>query len=65
MILVCQKHVKAALKIIDLPHVQSLSEQDIIEKKDLCKICSEKPIYQLFNYSFQPKRKREPISIGG
>jgi CxxH/CxxC protein (TIGR04129 family) len=53
MILVCSKHVKDALKMIDIPHIQAITEEDSINSS--CQLCSSKAKYKLFNYMHQRK----------
>ncbi|MGX6444421.1 hypothetical protein ACWM35_14535 [Neobacillus sp. K501] len=53
MILVCSNHVKDALKMIFLPHVKLINEEEAIQSS--CLICNSKAKYRLFNYIHQRK----------
>ncbi|WP_053361031.1 hypothetical protein [Bacillus sp. FJAT-27251] len=61
MILVCPKHVKEALKMMDLPHVQSISEQDLTGREKSCLICCSQAKYKLFNYTQQRIMTKQAI----
>ncbi|MEI2357804.1 hypothetical protein [Mesobacillus zeae] len=65
MILVCSKHVKNGLKMIDLPHVHSITEQSSPGCGQQCEVCRQKPDYKLFNHSVQRKKTKENVMIGG
>ncbi|WP_071458880.1 hypothetical protein [Bacillus massilinigeriensis] len=65
MILVCSKHVKNGLKMIDLPHVRSLSDQDSQGCSRKCEVCRQKPDYKLFNATPQRKKTIEKAMMGG
>jgi hypothetical protein len=41
------------LKIIDIPHIQVITEDDGINSS--CQLCSSKAKYKLFNYMHQRK----------
>jgi hypothetical protein len=45
MIIVCSKHVKDALRMIDLPHIHSISDQNC-----KCTICGALAKYKLYNF---------------
>jgi CxxH/CxxC protein (TIGR04129 family) len=59
MIFVCSNHVKDALKITFVPHVQLLQEQESISSS--CHLCSNRAKYKLFNYVHQRKKTKEAI----
>jgi CxxH/CxxC protein (TIGR04129 family) len=59
MIFVCSKHVKDALKMIYIPHIRMISEQENISSN--CQLCSNKAKYKLFNYVHQRKNTKEAI----
>ncbi|KON88121.1 hypothetical protein AF332_15765 [Sporosarcina globispora] len=50
MIFACTKHVKEALKMMYLPHVHVISNQDKLSESVRCHICVYKAHYMLFNY---------------
>ncbi len=49
MIYTCPKHVKEALKMLDLPHILSISDENIFDQKHRCLICSTIANYKLYN----------------
>jgi CxxH/CxxC protein (TIGR04129 family) len=59
MIYVCSTHVKDGLKMILVPHVRMITEQDSISS--CCQFCSSKAKYKLFNYVHQRKQTKEAI----
>lgn len=59
MIFVCSKHVKDALKIIFIPHVKSITEEESISSS--CHLCSSRAKYKLFNNIHQRKNTKEAI----
>jgi hypothetical protein len=59
MVFTCKKHVKEALKIIDLPHIYPISENDRMNCQYAnCRICGNKAEFKLFNYLPQRKTKQ-------
>jgi hypothetical protein len=59
MILVCSKHVKEALKIIVIPHISVIPEEE--NGLPSCHLCSCTAKYKLFNYSQQRNKTKEAI----
>lgn len=49
MMLVCSKHVKDALKIMFIPHVIYISEQE--NSSAICHLCGCTAKYKVFDYS--------------
>lgn len=49
MILACPKHVKEALNMLDLPHIFTISDENIFDQKPRCQICSTIAKYKLYN----------------
>ncbi|QNF28673.1 hypothetical protein [Metabacillus elymi] len=56
MVLVCKQHVHKALKIIFLPHIQSISDDNKLLEEVKCQVCGKQADYKLYN--FIPQRKR-------
>ncbi|MDM5228439.1 hypothetical protein QUF73_20135 [Cytobacillus sp. NJ13] len=56
MVLVCKQHVSKALKMIFLPHIQSISNDNKVLKEVKCQACGKQADYKLYN--FMPQRKR-------
>ncbi|OLS41066.1 hypothetical protein BTR25_07030 [Bacillus sp. MRMR6] len=59
MVLVCSKHVKDALKIVFIPHVRKVTEEESISST--CQFCSCTANYKLFNYVHKRKKAKEAI----
>lgn len=58
MILVCPSHVKDALKLIYIPHIQTVPEAGVGTR---CEFCRNRAKYKLFNYSQQRKHIKQVI----
>lgn len=56
MMFACTKHVKEALKMMYLPHVHVISNQDKLSEGVRCYMCGHKDHYKLFNYLSQKKQ---------
>lgn len=56
MMFACTKHVKEALKMMYLPHVLVISNQDKLSESVRCHICGYKAHCKLFNYLSQKKQ---------
>jgi predicted nucleotide-binding protein (sugar kinase/HSP70/actin superfamily) len=56
MIVVCKKHVNNGLKMIFLPHVQSISDENKLTGNFICEICSQKADFKLYNFQSQKKQ---------
>ena len=56
VIFVCKQHVHKALKVIFLPHIQSISEDYKLHNEVKCQVCGKQADYKLYN--FIPQRKR-------
>jgi hypothetical protein len=56
VVLVCKQHVHKALKIIFLPHIQSISDDNKLLEEVKCQVCGKQADYKLYN--FIPQRKR-------
>jgi hypothetical protein len=59
MLLVCSNHVKEALKIIVIPHISVIPEEE--NGRSTCFLCSCTAKYKLFNYSQQRYKTKEAI----
>jgi hypothetical protein len=59
MIMVCSNHVKEALKIIVIPHISVIPEEE--NGRPCCHLCSSTAKYKLFNYSQQRNKTKEAI----
>jgi hypothetical protein len=56
VIFVCKQHVYKALKVIFLPHIQAISDDNKLHKEVKCQVCGKQADYKLYN--FIPQRKR-------
>jgi len=56
VVFVCKKHVQKALKVIYLPHIQSINDDDSVFKKVKCQVCEKQADYKLYNFISQRKR---------
>ncbi|WP_227939220.1 hypothetical protein [Alkalihalobacillus deserti] len=61
MIIVCTKHVKEGLKVIHLPHIHLISNQEKRFGNDKCQICNQKADYKLFNYFPQMEQRLKTV----
>lgn len=56
MIVVCKKHVNKGLKMIFLPHIQPISDENMLYGNYKCQICSQKADFKLYNFESQRKQ---------
>ncbi len=56
MILVCSHHVKDALKMMLVPHVKA-----ILEENQCCQLCKNHAKYKLFDYTHQRNHTKKAI----
>lgn len=56
MILVCSHHVKDALKMMLVPHVKA-----ILEENQCCQLCENHAKYKLFDYTHQRNHTKKAI----
>jgi predicted nucleotide-binding protein (sugar kinase/HSP70/actin superfamily) len=54
MVIVCKKHVIKGLKMIFLPHIQPIPNENKLNGNLICHICAQQADFKLFN--FVPQR---------
>jgi hypothetical protein len=55
VVFVCKRHVCKALKVIFLPHIQSISDDYKRQEELECEVCGKQADYKLYNYLSQRK----------
>ncbi|MCM3651722.1 hypothetical protein [Metabacillus litoralis] len=56
MIFVCKKHVKKGLKMVFLPHIQSISDENKITGNFHCHACAQWADFKLYNFESHRKQ---------
>jgi predicted nucleotide-binding protein (sugar kinase/HSP70/actin superfamily) len=56
MIFVCKKHVKKGLKMMFLPHIQPISDENKITGNFHCHVCAQRADFKLYNFESHRKQ---------
>ncbi|MCM3588248.1 hypothetical protein M3182_21325 [Mesobacillus maritimus] len=58
MITVCKQHVNQGLKMIFLPHIQPIHNEEKLTGDVKCQVCSQNADYKLYNFERQRRHKQ-------
>ncbi|MGP4039211.1 hypothetical protein ACTWP4_04770 [Gracilibacillus sp. D59] len=63
MVFVCKQHVRKALKVIFLPHIQSISDDYKLLEELECEVCGKQADYKLYNFYHKEKKLSKTMEV--